>query len=78
MLQACYAPATTPPVGHGSPSVTFEQAAPRTQRQRVAQLAKDRVIGELLGASEKRARDDGDRDLAEIIKRMKINRWNDG
>ena len=79
MLQACYEPATVPPVGRGrARTVPFNEAAASTQQQRTAALAKERVVEELIGAAEKRARTDGDQDLATIIKRMKFSKWNDG
>ena len=73
-----FIPASTPPPGRGRAFVPFDEAAASTQRHRISSLAREKVVGELLGAAQKRAADDGDTDLAFIIKRMRINRWGDG
>ena len=44
----------------------------------MAALAKEKAVEELLGAAQKRARTDGDADLAAIIKKMRLSRWDDG
>ena len=56
----------------------FEDASDSTKQNRMAALAKEKAVAELLGAAQKRARSDGDADLAAIIKRMRLNRWDDG
>ena len=38
----------------------------------MAALAKEKAVEELLGAAQKRARTDGDADLAAIIKKMRL------
>ena len=69
-----YPPASTPPVGKGRPTLSFEESSPKTQQHKSAQLAKEKVVSELLQAAEKRANSDGDKDLAYVVKRMRVEK----
>ena len=69
-----YLPPSSPPPGHGRPTLSFEESSPKTQQHKSAQLAKEKVLSELLQATEKRAHSDGDNDLAYVVKKMRVER----
>ena len=71
-------PSTSPPVGTGRREVPYEAAMPSTKRKRTQKLAKEREMEELLDAAQKKAVAQSNPDLAFVIKKMKIARWDDG
>ena len=71
MLDPNYEPATKPPPGKGRAVVPFHLAAEGTRRNRIAKLAKEHTLDELIAAAGKRANQDQKQDLARQLKKMK-------
>ena len=71
MLDPNYEPVTKPPPGKGRAVVPFHLAAEGTRRNRIAKMAKEHTLDELIAAAGKRANEDQQQDLARQLKKMK-------